>query len=57
MRSQTAIVLGEGGRALAVFGLADQARREAAGAVAALREAGIGRVVILTGDTSASPRP
>jgi Cd2+/Zn2+-exporting ATPase len=49
-RGQTAIVLGEADRALAVFGLADQPRPEAAGAVAALRRAGVGRVVMLTGD-------
>jgi len=49
-RGQTAIVLGEGDRALAVFGLADQPRREAADAVAGLRRAGVGRVVMLTGD-------
>ena len=36
-RGQTAIVLGEGDRALAVFGLADQPRPEAAARVAGLR--------------------
>ena len=49
-RGETAMVLGEGDLALAVFGLADQPRPEAADAVASLRAAGIGRVVILTGD-------
>jgi Cd2+/Zn2+-exporting ATPase len=49
-RGQTAIVLGEGDNALAVFGLADEARPEAATAIADLRRAGIGRVVMLTGD-------
>jgi Cd2+/Zn2+-exporting ATPase len=49
-RGQTAIVLGHGDRALAAFGLADQPRAQAAGAVAALRAAGVGRVVMLTGD-------
>jgi Cd2+/Zn2+-exporting ATPase len=49
-RGQTAIVLGDGNRALAVFGLADQARPEAAAVIAGLRRAGIGRVVMLTGD-------
>jgi Cd2+/Zn2+-exporting ATPase len=43
---ETAIVLGEGDRVLAVFGLADQPRPDAAAVVAALRE----RVVMLTGD-------
>jgi Cd2+/Zn2+-exporting ATPase len=47
---QTATVLGEGDRALAVFGLADQSRPEAAAAVAGLRRAGVTRVVMLTGD-------
>ena len=49
-RGQTAIVLGEDDRALAVFGLADQPRPEAAGAVAALHAARVGNVVMLTGD-------
>jgi Cd2+/Zn2+-exporting ATPase len=43
-------VLGEGDRPLAVFGLADQPRAEAATAVRDLREAGLRRVVMLTGD-------
>jgi Cd2+/Zn2+-exporting ATPase len=49
-RGETAMVLGEGGRALAAFGLADRPRAEAADAVLALRRAGVGRVVMLTGD-------
>jgi Zn2+/Cd2+-exporting ATPase len=49
-QGQTAIVLGEGGRALAVFGLADEPRPEAPAAIADLRRAGVGRVVMLTGD-------
>jgi Cd2+/Zn2+-exporting ATPase len=49
-RGQTAIVLGERDRALAVFGLADQPRREAAAAIDGLHRAGIDRVVMLTGD-------
>jgi Cd2+/Zn2+-exporting ATPase len=44
--AETAIVLGEGDRVLALFGLADQPRPEAAAAVGALRQ----RVVMLTGD-------
>jgi Cd2+/Zn2+-exporting ATPase len=47
---QTATVLGEGDRALAVLGLADQPRAEAATAIDGLRRAGVARVVMLTGD-------
>jgi len=50
-RGETVIVLGEGNRALAAFGLADRPRPEAKGAVQALRRAGVERVVMLTGDT------
>jgi Cd2+/Zn2+-exporting ATPase len=49
-RGQTAIILGDGARALAVFGLADQPRPEAADALAKVRQAGIGGVIMLTGD-------
>jgi Cd2+/Zn2+-exporting ATPase len=49
-RGETAMVLGEGDRALAVFGLADQPRPEAAAAVSDLRRAGVERVIVLTGD-------
>jgi Zn2+/Cd2+-exporting ATPase len=49
-RGQTAIVLGEGERPLAIFGLADEPRPEAPAAIANLRQAGIGQVVMLTGD-------
>jgi Zn2+/Cd2+-exporting ATPase len=49
-RGETAMVLGEGDRALAVFGLADQPRAEAKSTVEQLRRAGIERVVMLTGD-------
>jgi Cd2+/Zn2+-exporting ATPase len=47
---ETAMVLGEGDRALAVFGLADQPRPEAQVAVEQLRRGGVERVVMLTGD-------
>jgi Cd2+/Zn2+-exporting ATPase len=47
---QTALALGEGGRLLATFGLADQPRPETAELVAQLRAAGVARVVMLTGD-------
>jgi Cd2+/Zn2+-exporting ATPase len=49
-RGQTAIVLGESDQAIAVFGLADEPRPEAAAAIANLHQAGVGRVVMLTGD-------
>jgi Cd2+/Zn2+-exporting ATPase len=48
---QTAIALGEGADVLAVFGLADQARPEAADLTAQLARVGIRRVVMLTGDS------
>jgi Zn2+/Cd2+-exporting ATPase len=47
---QTATVLGEGDRALAVLGLADQPRPDASAAIAGLHRAGVARVVMLTGD-------
>jgi Cd2+/Zn2+-exporting ATPase len=47
---QTALALGEGNRLLATFGLADQPRAEAAELVARLHDAGVGRVLMLTGD-------
>lgn len=51
-RGETAVVLGEGERVLAVFGLADQPREEASAAVRELRErAGVSRLVMLTGDS------
>src|SRR3954471_10536372 len=49
-RGQTAIALGEAHRVIAVFGLADQPRAEAAAAVSGLRAAGVGRIVMLTGN-------
>jgi len=50
-RGETAVALGEDDRVLALFGLADQPRPEACAVAAALREAGIDRVVMLTGDS------
>ena len=50
LRGETATVLAEDDRALAVFGLADQPRPGAAAAIAGLRRAGIERVIMLTGD-------
>jgi len=48
-KGRTTVYLMEGGRALAVFGLADRVRAEARAAVDALHEMGI-EVVMLTGD-------
>lgn len=51
-RGETAVLLGEGERVLAVFGLADQPREQAVAAVRALRErTDIEHVVMLTGDS------
>jgi Cd2+/Zn2+-exporting ATPase len=48
---QTAIALGEGTDVLAVFGLADQTRPEAAELAGRLARVGVNRVVMLTGDS------
>jgi Cd2+/Zn2+-exporting ATPase len=48
---QTALVLGERDRPLALFGIADQLRPEAAAAVRDLAHTGIERTVMLTGDS------
>lgn len=50
-RGQTAMFLGQGSKPLAMFGVADQVRPEAAGAMADLESAGIASAVILTGDS------
>jgi Cd2+/Zn2+-exporting ATPase len=47
---QTVIALGERHQLLALFGLADAVRPEAAGAVSELRSHGMQRIVMLTGD-------
>lgn len=47
---ETVIALGEGDHVLALFGLADQIREEAVGLAGELREAGVTRTVMLTGD-------
>jgi Cd2+/Zn2+-exporting ATPase len=52
-QGETVILLGEADRALAAFGLRDEARPEARAAVAALRRSGVERVVMLTGDNDA----
>jgi Cd2+/Zn2+-exporting ATPase len=54
---RTVLALGEQGRLLALFGLADTARPEAAGVVDQLRREGrVARVVMLTGDNDAVAR-
>ena len=53
---ETPVVLGSGGVVLAVFGLADAVRPEARSTVDALRGAGIGELVMLTGDAEAPAR-
>ena len=55
-QGETVILLGEADRALAAFGLRDEARPEAQAAVAALRHGGVERVVMLTGDNDAVAR-
>jgi Cd2+/Zn2+-exporting ATPase len=47
---QTALLLGEGDQLLAAFGLVDQVRPETAQLIDDLAAAGVGRVVMLTGD-------
>lgn len=49
---ETAVILGDGNRVLAIFGLADELRIEATVAVSSLRERlGISEIVMLTGDS------
>jgi Cd2+/Zn2+-exporting ATPase len=50
-RGRTAIILGDGDRGLAAFGLADTPRLEAHAALDALRGHGLDRLVMLTGDS------
>ncbi len=49
-QGRTAIIAGDGGDLLAVIGVADQVRPGAAEALAELRDQGIKRIVMLTGD-------
>ena len=53
---RTAILVADGTRPLGVLAVADRVRPRAAGAVAALRQAGIGRIVMLTGDSETVAR-
>jgi Cd2+/Zn2+-exporting ATPase len=50
----TAVLVGHGGAALGVIGLADHMRTDGKAAVSGLRDTGIERVVLLTGDVRAS---
>lgn len=53
---ETPVILGDDRGALAVFGLADSVRPDARAAIAALREAGIQEILMLTGDSEAPAR-
>jgi Zn2+/Cd2+-exporting ATPase len=50
---ETPVVLGDADGPLAVFGLADSLRPDAKATIEALRGAGVGKLVMLTGDTEA----
>jgi Cd2+/Zn2+-exporting ATPase len=53
-RGRTAVALATAARAVGVFGVADEVRDGAAGAMAALRRQGIDHLVMLTGDGDAA---
>jgi Cd2+/Zn2+-exporting ATPase len=53
-RGATPVLVGHGGAPLGVIGLADEMRADGREVVAELREQGIARVVLLTGDAKAS---
>jgi Cd2+/Zn2+-exporting ATPase len=53
---ETPVILGGEGGPLAVFGLADTPRTDARATVEALRAAGVGELVMLTGDAEAPAR-
>jgi len=53
---KTVVALGDEGRVLALFGLQDTPRSEAAAAIAALRDRGVTRVTMLTGDSEPAAR-
>ena len=53
---ETPVVLGDDSAPLAVFGLADSLRPDAKATVEALRESGVGELVMLTGDAEAPAR-
>jgi Zn2+/Cd2+-exporting ATPase len=53
---ETPVILGDGEGPLAAFGLADNVRPEAKDTLEALRAAGVGELVMLTGDAEAPAR-
>ena len=53
---ETPVVLGDGRGPIAVFGLADAVRVDARSTVSALRGAGVGEIVMLSGDAEAPAR-
>ncbi|MBA3795541.1 MAG: cation-translocating P-type ATPase, partial [Rubrobacter sp.] len=53
---ETPVVLGDGRGPIAVFGLADAVRADARSTVDALRGAGVGEIVMLSGDAEAPAR-
>ncbi len=53
---ETPVILGGDAGPLAVFGLADSLRPDAKATIEALREAGVGELVMLTGDAEAPAR-
>ena len=53
---ETPVVLGDAGGPVAVFGIADAVRPEARTTIEALRAAGVGELVMLTGDAEAPAR-
>jgi Cd2+/Zn2+-exporting ATPase len=53
---ETPVILGSEGGPLAVFGLADAVRPDARSTLELLREAGVGELVMLTGDAEAPAR-
>ena len=53
---ETSVVLGDGDGPLAVFGLADAPRSDARATLDTLRSAGVGELVMLTGDAEAPAR-
>ncbi|MHB1413747.1 MAG: heavy metal translocating P-type ATPase, partial [Chloroflexota bacterium] len=52
-RGKTSLLMAADGEIVGAFGLADRVRPEAAQAIAALRRAGVRRIVMLTGDNPA----